>query len=224
MQLRNGKQLSVTASASVPVITGAETKEQFTAKMKVLINKCQPSDYGTKLDRLNNMLPIFTGINKMSVEMLTDFDPKLRFQTTLYEKSLELTVTIIERSYLFDKVSYEEKIASIRLLSEMYKARKTIADILWKGRTNKNIQEMMYAGDRHSEQLYRCLKHMTSDLSESTHYEIYTYDDGEYSDVELYNWFLLPNIDENLPDDEYINNADHCFGGKIDRFNVRMWN
>jgi hypothetical protein len=219
MKLRNGKHLY----ASVPVITGTETKEQFIKKMLALIDRCQPSATGTTIDKLHNMLPCFTAINQMPLDLWSTFDVNLRFHATLYRKTVELTITIIERSYMY-RYSDDEKTASIRLLSEMYKARQTFANILWKGRTNKNVQDMMDAGYDHSEPLYRCLKHIVSDNSESTYYAIYSYDDREYSDVELYDWYLSPNFDSNLPDDEYINNADSCFGGDIDRFNMKLWN
>ena len=85
----------------------------------------------------------------------------------------------------------------------------------------------MYAsgepGDRHSDQLYRCLKHMVSEESESNIYEVYKYEDGEYTDVELYDWHLLPNYSIGGWRDPYIENADTCFGDEISRYNRRLW-
>jgi len=215
MQLRNGKQLQT------PTDGGA--KEQFIKKMMVILGKCQPSINNSNVEKHHNMLACFIEINRMPLDTWTTFDPTLRFHATMYQKTMECTITIIDRSYMSNYTD-EYKSVSIRLLSEMYKTRKTMANILWQGRTNKNIQELMDAGHYHSEQLYRCWKHIISDKSESNYYEIYTYDDGEYSNVELYNWYLLPNIYGNRKSDKYINNADHCFGDFIERFNVKMWN
>ena len=82
---------------------------------------------------------------------------------------------------------------SIVVLPTYVVVRQTAAKIMWTARTSKSVQDMMENGDRHSELVYRCLKHIASDEAESCDYEFYTYEDGEYTDVELFDWHLLPN-------------------------------
>jgi hypothetical protein len=117
--------------------------------------------------------------------------------------------------------SDDEKIAIIRLLSEMFQARHTISQILWKARTDPKIQDMMEKGDGHSELLYRCLRHIVSDNYE---YDIHLYEDGEYTDLELYDWYFLENYGKDDSYDSFIMNADACFGADIRRFNEMLWN
>jgi hypothetical protein len=135
---------------------------------------------------------------------------------------VELTRVIIEHSYV--KIyTDDEKIAVIRLLYEMYKTRQTLKSILWRARTEKNVRKLLDDGDRHAELLYRCLKHIVSDESESCDYKIYSYGDMDYTDLELYDWYLSPNYGRVAGTDSYVRNADICFCDAIRRFNRMLW-
>jgi hypothetical protein len=179
----------------------------------------QLSNTATYYEKLNSLLAVFDILNN---ETLSDMGDDYKFLATVYSKTVELMCVIVERSYT-NEYTDDEKIAIIRLLSVTYQVRLTVSDILWAARTDPKIQEMMENGDRHSDLLYRCLKHMVSDESESYDYEVYKYEDGDYTDVELYDWYLQPNYCENSKSDEYIHNADTCFGGEIRRYNRRLW-
>jgi hypothetical protein len=176
----------------------------------------------TYYENLNSFLAVFGIINDQSVETLSGMGDDYKFVATVYRKTVELMCVIINRSFTTEYTD-EEKIAIIRLLSLTYQVRYTVSDILWEVRTNHQIREMMENGDRHSDLLYRCLKHMVSEESESDVYEVYKYEDGDYTDVELYDWYLLPNYCKNIKADAYIENADVCFGDEISRYNRRLW-
>lgn len=224
MQLRNGKK--TIAGAVAPTPTPAPVPVQPTSFIEMTrqaLNRHEQSlNTATYYERVNNLISVFGIINDQSVEILSGIGDDYKFMSTIYKKTVELTCCIIERSYQ-SQYTDDEKIAIIRLLSVMYQVRYTVSDILWDARTRQTIQDMMENGDRHSDQLYRCLKHMVSDESESYDYEIYKYEDGEYTDVELYDWYLLPNYYKNIKMDTYIVNADECFGGEIRRYNRRLW-
>jgi hypothetical protein len=182
----------------------------------------QMYETATYYENLNSFLAVFGIINDQSVETLSGMGDDYKFLATVYRKTVELMCVIINRSFTTEYTD-EEKIAIIRLLSLTYQVRYTVSDILWEVRTNHQIREMMENGDRHSDLLYRCLKHMVSEESESDVYEVYKYEDGEYTDVELYDWYLLPNYCKNSKADAYIKNADVCFGDEISRYNRRLW-
>ena len=171
------------------------------------------------------MCKVFDTINDQSEEMLSEMGmgDDYKFLSTIYRKTVELTCVLIERTYLNEYYG-EDKGSMIRLLSVMFQVRQTAAQIMWTARTSKSVQDMMENGDKNSELLYRCLKHIVSEESESYDYEFYTYEDGEYTDVELFDWYLQPNYNIGGWRDPYIDNADECFGAEIRRFNRRLWN
>lgn len=213
MQLRNGKQ--VTGKPDIIL--------SFTGTVRNLLDGC--INTFSPIDKINAMCKVFDTINEQSDQTLSEMGlgDDYKFLSTIYRKTVELTCVLIERSYLNEYYD-EDKDAMIRLLSVMFQVRRTAAQILWTARTSKNVQNMMENGDRHSDLLYRCLKHIVSDEAESCDYEFYTYEDGEYTDVELFDWYLLPNYGRVLSrDDPYIMNADECFGAEIRRFNKMLW-
>ncbi len=218
MQLRNGK--NTLGSASVP--TPANEMSFVDMTREALSRHVQIYETATYYEKLNSLLVVFGIINDQSVETLSGMGDDYKFLATVYRKTVELMCVIVERSYT-NEYTDDEKIAIIRLLSLTYQVRWTVSDILWEVRTHHQIQEMMENGDRHSDLLYRCLKHMASEESESDIYEVYKYEDGEYTDVELYDWYLLPNYCKNSKADAYIENADVCFGDEISRYNRRLW-
>ena len=222
MQLRNGKK-TIRASAPTPTPTpGPVQPTSFIETTRQALNRHEQSlNTATYYERVANLISVFGIINDQSVEILSGIGDDYKFMSTIYKKTVELTCVIIERSYQ-SQYTDDEKIAIIRLLSVMYQVRYTVSDILWDARTRQTIQDMMENGDRHSDQLYRCLKHMVSDESESYDYEIYKYEDGEYTDVELYDWYLQSNYYKNSKADTYIANADDCFGGELRRYNRRL--
>lgn len=206
MQLRNGKQTQV------------DVKEQFISNMYRLMR----SNNGEPLGEQGS-LPIFVSINEQTREMLVEFDNTLRFHATVYRKTAEFTCILMERSYT-RTYSNKEKTVIIQLLSEMCKTREMIGRILWENRTNANIQEMMETDDGHSNLLYRCLRHIISDDWDICRYIHHQYTNREYNEVELYDWYLLPNFGKKIADDLFIRNADRCFGEEIHRYNRLLWN
>jgi hypothetical protein len=223
MQLRNGKQVKGVTTCKCKKGEGSDEKAKLVSSVRKLLDEANKyRDSSSDLEKIYRMTPVFEKIGQESAETLSTIDDSLKFVSTLYMKTMELTCTLIERSYNRLYTS-EEKCAVIRLLSEMYKARRLVTQILWDGRLTKNIQDMLETGERHSEQIYRCLKHIASDESESRDYQIYTYDDGEYTDEELYDWYFLDNYRKDASEDSYMSNADECFGAKIRRFNGMLW-
>ena len=175
------------------------------------------------IERMQLIAPIFETINEQSVETLIDVGVGNNHMmiSTVYKKATELTCVIIERSYSNMYLdSDDEKCAMIRLLSEMFRAKRTISRILWNTRTAPTIQDMMEKEDGHSELLYRCLRHIVSDDNE---YDIHLYEDGEYTDVELYDWYFLENYGKDESRDSFTMNADACFGADIRGFNSLLW-
>lgn len=222
MQLRNGKKILVSAPVSVPASAPANEMSFVDMTREALGRHGQMYETATYYEKLNSLLAVFNVLNDQSVETLSGMGDDYKFLATIYRKTVELMCVIVNRSYTTEYTD-DEKIAIIRLLSLTYQVRYTVSDILWEVRTHHQIQEMMEHGDRHSDLLYRCLKHMVSEESESDIYEVYKYEDGEYTDVELYDWHLLPNYSIGGWIDPYIENADTCFGDEISRYNRRLW-
>ena len=220
MQLRNGKNTLVSVPASVPAPANEMSFVDMTREALNL--HLQMYETATYYEKLNSLIAVFNIINNEPVETLSNMGDDCKFVATIYRKTVELMCVIVERSYT-NEYTNDEKIAIIRLLALTYQVRYTVSDILWDARTNHQIREMMENGERHSDLLYRCLKHMVSEESESDIYEVYKYEDGEYTDVELYDWYLLPNYCKTSKSDAYIQNADTCFGGEINRYNRRLW-
>ena len=218
MQLRNGKQLLVLGTNPEP-----EPESMVHSFIGTVINMIYEfNNIIVFLDRIQNALEVFMLINQQPVETLTGIQDDYKLLSIIYKKTVEFTRVIIERSYIKIHTD-DEKIVIIRLLYEMYKSRQTLASILWNARMDENVRKLLDDGDGHAELLYRCLKHIVSDESESCDYKIYSYGDMYYTDVELYDWYLSPNYDGVAGTDSYVRNADVCFCDAIRRFNVRLW-
>lgn len=178
----------------------------------------------TFITKMQNCRTLFDTINKESVEELTQngIADDYRLLSSVYKMIVSRTCDIVERSYTVEYAD-DEKAEIIRTLSAMRQTRDTVSWILWNARLEHSVHELMNTGDRHSERLYRCLKHIASDESEAHDYEIQLYDDGRYADVELYDWYLLRNYGCVATEDIYMRNADVCFGDIIRVFNPMLW-
>ena len=214
MQLRNGKESSSEIQSSNEI-------QSFKDTVKLILDHISSDPGRSSIERIQLATPIFETINQQSVETLTGVGNNHMFLSTVYTKATELTCVIIERSYYNMYLdSDDKKCAIIRLLSEMFRVKRTISRILWKARTDPNIQDMMEKEDGHSELLYRCLRHIVSDDNE---YDIHLYEDGEYTDVELYDWYFLENYGKDESCDSFIMNSDACFVADIRGFNSLLW-
>jgi hypothetical protein len=130
-----------------------------------------------------------------------DSDPRT------YRKCVAIICSVIEctHKYKTEDLSPETKRAFIRLLSAAYKVQVDVGEILWANRRDIDMD------DDH----YRCLKHIISDESLPYNYDIHTYDDGEYTDIELWDYYFYFRT---VPD-PYVQNAEICFGGEIYHWN-----
>lgn len=131
----------------------------------------------------------------------------------LYERCVEITTDIIENANKIDEINADTKSALIRLISETYKLQLKLGRIIWSARREQQLPD---AKDYDTDTFYRCLKHIISDESIPYDYDIEIYDDGEYTDVELWDYYYLDYATESDP---YVINADTCFQG-----NIRFWN
>ena len=128
--------------------------------------------------------------------------------TTVYLKAIGIQCSIIEHSYRNENYMRKNtKQAFILILSSAYKVQMKIGTILWTTRHEPHIREMLETDN--GDMMYRCLKHIISDESEPHDYEIYTYDDGEYSGEEIWDYYFGHNAGAEY-DDPYITNADIC--------------
>ena len=221
MQLRNGKHLQ--NSNGKPVQTVQNNTQTFVETTTRMLDVCQRTyTTASSIDKIKNVLHVFEFINQQPIETLTGMHDNFKFLSTIYKKTVGLTCVIIKRSYV-ETYADHEKVATIRILYEMYKARQRVMPILWSARMNENVRVMLYEGDRHAELLYRCIKHIVSDESESCDYKIPLYEASEYTDVELYDWYLGSNYGKVAESDPYVRNADVCFGEAIRRFNAMLW-
>ena len=71
--------------------------------------------------------------------------------------------------------------------------------------------------------LYRCLCHMKSNYNEPYEYNIETYEDSEYTNVELYNWYLEVNNIYDIKSDRYVNCIEACIETEIIHMNPLIW-
>lgn len=221
MQLRNGKHLQ--NSNGNPVQTVQNNTQTFVETTTRMLDVCQRTyTTASSIDKIKNVLHVFEFINQQPIETLTGMNDNFKFLSTIYKKTVGLTCVIIKRSYV-ETYADAEKVVTIRILYEMYKARQRVMPILWNARMDENVRKLLDDGDGHAELLYRCLKHIVSDESESCDYKNYSYGDMDYTDVELYDWYLGSNYGKVAESDPYVRNADVCFGEAIRRFNVRLW-
>ena len=134
----------------------------------------------------------------------------------LYERCVEINTNIIENANKIGEINAETKSALIRLISEAYKLQLKLGRIIWSARQEQPISNPTGAEEYDVDTFYRCLKHIISDESTPHDYDMETYDDGEYTDVELWDYYYLDYATESDP---YVINADTCF-----QDHIRFWN
>jgi len=206
------------------------TKEECINKIKELLvlNQTQ-SRRKYKIERAEE---IFELINDYG-----DYFKKMsKLLVVIYKKTLLMTCELIKDSYSYAiKKTNQEKSASIKLLHTMYLTRKKVSpyllDISREPATKDKLsilalkvdENNLTSDDEQEIDLYRCLCHMKSNYNEPYEYNIETYEDSEYTNVELYNWYLEVNNIYDIKSDRYVNGIEACIETEIIHMNPLIW-
>lgn len=202
MYLRSGKK----------ILSGGVVEEPFSVSLAALTRTMYNlSDirHSYNYEWFINRVGWTTGILNYILDRADDLkNTDSQWLTTVYLKAINIQYSIIEHSYRNENYMHKKtKQAFIRILSSAYKVQMKMGTILWTTRQEPHIRELLETDN--DDMIYRCLKHIISDESEPHDYEIYTYDDGEYSDEEIWDYYFGHNAGAEY-DDPYITNADIC--------------
>ena len=145
---------------------------------------------------------------------------------TLYLRSVNVIYTIIESSYTATSKSFNVRTKK-ELILFLYSASKlqlAIGKVIWATRTTEANRKILNMDTEYAEFLYRCLRHIISDESLAYDYKIYTYNDCEYTEEELWDYYFAHNAEH--PDkcdlERFLIQADTCLRGPIRHWNLRM--
>jgi hypothetical protein len=158
-------------------------------------------------------------IEEYSREKLLSMD--VLWLKNIYCNCVDIITQIIVASYTHDSFSDKTKHEFIRLLFAANKLQKKLGDIIWSLRTDERVVQIIMSKTVEAWGLYRCLRHIISGEYIAYDYHIESYDVGEYTDVELWDYWFAPNVMENANDDLFVKNADHCGEGNIRFCNMR---
>jgi hypothetical protein len=144
---------------------------------------------------------------------------------TLYKRSAQLTADIIDMTYGIEPTD-DEKALVIQTLAALRETTTRMGWMLFDIVRSESVSDRLYKerGDYGPKEymLYRCLYHMyDQDVGDAERlYGLNDYTSGEYSDVELYDWYIDYESDN---DDPYVNSYDKCFISEIKSINQLYW-
>ena len=145
----------------------------------------------------------------------------------LYKKSVQLTAEIIDMTYYIDPTD-EEKSLVIQTLATLHDTTKIMGwllyDIVREDKVCESLDHIDLNGNSSSELMfYRCLLHMYDQDAGDAEilYGLGDYNTDEYSDIELYDWYI--NYESDSDEDPYMNTYNKCFNGNINYLNRLYW-
>ena len=216
MQLRSGKQIgNISPSVLLRDIYLLDD-----------IRTMHGSDWFTsKVDQTTITLDCI--IDGYSDEKLASIDTGNKWLRIVYLRAVKIIYTVIEISYsdtakLFTK---RTKCALIRVVEAAHQIQLKVGRALWTTRNTPHIRELMMDEESDdAEHMYRTLRHIISDESIAYDYNIYSYNDGEYSDEETWDYYFGVHTDYQAYSDphRFMNQVDACMEGPIRHWNMRM--
>jgi hypothetical protein len=219
MQLRSGTKLN-NAIENTPKIMGELTDNQiFELNMKHRL-----------ADQLN--YPVSVGINNLIYTLnlydmlyisLNDYDKEDndsydRFVITLFEKTLQLMSKLIEKTYKHASIQYTDHTKAL-IVNTLYKMREVFLIVRYKLSCKEHesdyISELLDISiyekgekifDKKSieARVYYCYRHFYQS-EESNNYDISSYADGTYSEVDIYDYYFKGNVEKDVNNDLLIN-------------------
>ena len=141
----------------------------------------------------------------------------VKFIMVLYKKSLSLTCDIIKKTYELKSLEYtsSEKEMMVTLLYKLHqvfiKTRAVMTDLIDSSDYMKTLLKTSEENkgkiieDRNSKEAlaYYCYSHLYNS-NEINEYDIYTYEDGEYTYEEIYDYYYGNNTNNNPEDDKFL--------------------
>ena len=96
--------------------------------------------------------------------------------------------------------------------------------VIWATRTTEANRKILDTDTEDAVLLYRCLRHIISDESLAYDYKIYTYNDGEYTEEGLWDYYFAHNAEypDNCDLERFLIQSDTCLSGPIRHWNLRM--
>ena len=167
---------------------------------------------------------ILNYICEYSDEKFSSIDAENKWLRTMYLRAIEIIYAIIEASYTATSLTFNvrTKRALIRILDAAHQVQLKTGRVLWATRNEPHIREVLDVDTDDAEMLYRTLRHIISDESLAYDYEIYTYNDGEYSDEETWDYYFAANVEHFQDCDRFLNQVKTCLERPIRHWNLRM--
>jgi hypothetical protein len=199
--------------------------DEFKSNLTIKLAKVTTSMKMPFIKRMNELGNFMESINEELPDIyeVQPTDSMTELVLTTYQKCIELMANMIKKTY-FDESHSDSplcygnngKIAFIETLSKLHRASSAIAVMMCDIRDNTttiaNILKLAEPGTRMNDsseitkKTYLCYRHLDC-CGDMYVYEMNTYIYDEYTEVELYDYYFLPNQNENVNDDVFINGA-----------------
>ena len=165
-------------------------------------------------------------ISEYSDEKLASIDDTNDWLREVYLRAVEIIYTVIKTSFTDTAKAFnvKTKCALIRLVEAANNLQLKTGRVLWHTRNRPHIRALLDLETGDAEHMYRVLRHIISDESLAYDYKIYSYNDGEYSDEETWDYYFGPLADyqEYSDTDRFMNQIDYCMEAPIRHWNLRM--
>lgn len=159
-------------------------------------------------------------IEEYSREKLLSMDVK--WLRIVYFRTVEIMRKIISASYTQISFSSKTKQEFIRMLYAANQLQKKIAYILWELRTTEGVFKILITETDDADWLYRCLRHIISDECMAHDYHIESYNIGDYTDAELWDYWFAPNALKLETNDPFLKQVNISLQGPIRFWNIHM--
>jgi hypothetical protein len=193
--------------------------QRFELNMKDRL--AEQDKYPVSLD-INNLIytlnlydMLYLSLNDYDKEDNDSYD---RFIITLFEKTLQLMSQLIEKTYKPAAIHYTDHTKGL-IVNTLYKMHEVFLIVRYKlsrkehesdyisGLLDISIEEKgekIYDKKSIEAKVYYCYRHFYQS-EECNNYEISSYTDGTYSEVEIYDYYFKGNVENDVNDDLFIN-------------------
>lgn len=218
MKLRSGRQIP---DSNDYYDTLYESQDALLDSIYVLRDIQQMHTFPVFASKVKRTADILNYISEYSDEKLTSIDNENKWLRTLYLRAVEIIYTIIEASYS-QEFNVRTKRALIRILDAAHHVQLKTGRVLWATRNDPRICKVFDEDTDDAVMLYRTLRHIISDESLAFDYEIYTYNDRDFPDEEIWDYYFAANVEHYRDGDHFLNQADACLERPIRYWNLRM--
>ena len=217
MKLRSGTMVTTDNVKKGGIVFNKYDK--FSRSVKQKLEMCEKYPCSKSIKNLKYIMCVYVQIDEEFFELLKDEIPVsvVILILIMYKKTLELMSDLIGKTYDKKSAEYDSSIKEMivkllykmrtvftrlrRIMYDIEEGSKYIKDLL--NECVENAGKLIDDKNSTKALAYYCYSHLYGN-DEINRYAIHTYEDGEYSYEEIYDYYFGDHINKNIEDDMFI--------------------